>query len=55
MLTRRALGFAARLPHRQFTPSAPRFSTLNPLTIQKGVKGEIEIVEPDDPEMVRHL
>jgi len=51
MLSRRALGSAARLPHRQLTPLALRFSTLNPLQIQRGVKGEIEIVEPDDPEM----
>jgi hypothetical protein len=34
---------------------AARFSTAHAMRIQKGVKGEIEIVEPDDPEMVSDL
>jgi hypothetical protein len=34
------------------TAPTARFSTANAMQIQKGVKGEIEITEPDDPEMV---
>jgi hypothetical protein len=59
MLSRRVLAAASRLPrampHRPITTPAARFSTANTIQVQKGVKGEIEIVEPDDPEMVyRH-
>lgn len=56
MLSRRVLAAASRLPrltpHRSMTAPTARFSTANAMQIQKGVKGEIEITEPDDPEMV---
>jgi hypothetical protein len=37
--------------------SAPavRFSTAHAMRIQRGLKGETEIIEPDDPEMVYNL
>jgi hypothetical protein len=56
MLSRRVLAAASRIarptPHRLITVPAARFSTANPSQVQKGEKGEIAVVEPDDPEMV---
>jgi hypothetical protein len=58
MLSRRVLAATSRLarptPTRLNAIPAARFSTINPSQVQKGVreKEEIEVVEPDDPEMV---
>jgi len=52
MLARRFLRQASRLPRAiPRGQLATQFSTAKPLQVQEGVKGEIEIVEPDDPEM----
>ena len=59
MLSRRVLVAASRLPrpipHRPMSAPAARFSTTHAMRIEKGVKAETEIFEPDDPEMVYNL
>jgi hypothetical protein len=56
MLSRRVLAAASRLPrpvpHRPISAPAARFSTAHAMRIQKGLKGETETLELDDPEMV---